>query len=333
MFESYYPPWRVEHDRLGRGTTMAKLAMISISVLLLFGCSSSPEKQEMVFVEGGSFRMGNEYEGGDEDERPVHGVELDPYFIGRCEVTVGEFREFIESTGYMTTAEQGEGASVFIGNRVEKNPDASWKNPYFDQDDSHPVVCVSWYDAVEYCNWRSRSEGLTPCYRGSGDSIICDFTANGYRLPTEAEWEYAARSRGMSVKYAWGDGLPFIKGMPAGNTRDEAAHREWNLDNYWEGYDDGFAYTAPAGFFAPNSLGVHDVSGSVYEWCWDWYGETYYAESPAVNPTGPPTGEMHACRDAGYACSIASECVASRGKGKPTLTFSWGGFRVARSSR
>ncbi len=310
---------------------MNRLVVLIVFGVGFTGCSAVP--QDMVLIRGGSFQMGNTFDGGDADEKPVHQVELSPFLIGKCEVTVGQFREFVAATGYVTTAEQNDGASVFVGKKVEVSPDASWRNPYFEQDDQHPVVCVSWYDAVEYCNWRSREEGLKPCYHGSGDGITCDFRANGYRLPTEAEWEYAARSRGKKHKYAWGNGEPYVNGRPAGNTRDEAAKREWGIDRIWEGYDDGYACTSPVGSFAPNELGIHDMSGSVYEWCWDWYDESYYANSPVKNPTGPAQGTMRACRDAGFACAIRHECVASRGLGKPTLTFSWGGFRLARSVR
>lgn len=301
-----------------------------VCVIAFIACSRTPE--EMVFVEGGTFQMGNTFGGGDDDELPVHEVALDSYMIGKHEVTAGEFREFVDATGYMTTAERDSGALVFIGKTVEKRRDANWRNPYYEQDDRHPVVCVSWYDAVEFCNWRSRKEGLEPCYTGTGDSVVCDFTANGYRLPTEAEWEFAARSRGKRIKFAWGDSMPYIEGRPAGNARDEAAHREWDIKNFWKGYDDGYAYTAPVASFAPNELGVHDISGNVYEWCWDWFDERYYERSPVGNPAGPRAGEIRACRDAGFACAIRHEAVASRGLGKPTLTFSWGGFRIARSS-
>ncbi|UCG34345.1 MAG: formylglycine-generating enzyme family protein [Phycisphaerales bacterium] len=286
---------------------------------------------EMIFVEAGRFEMGNPFEGADADERPVHAVDLRAYYIGRHEVTVGQFSEFIEDTNYKTTAEQGKGASVLVGTKVETRPDANWRNPYYRQDDRHPVVCVSWYDAVEYCNWRSRREGLRPCYTGCGDDVACNFAADGYRLPTEAEWEYAARSRGKRIKFAWGDGEPVIDGRPVGNTKDEAAKREWGVEKIWQGYDDGYACSAPVCSFAPNELGIHDISGNVYEWVWDWYGADYYATSPVENPTGPDGGEMRACRDAGFGCAIQQESVVTRGLGKPDLTFSWGGFRVARS--
>ncbi|MBN1162999.1 MAG: formylglycine-generating enzyme family protein [Candidatus Krumholzibacteriota bacterium] len=308
---------------------MKILLLQLISLFLLVGCGSS--SPDFILVEGGGFEMGNSYPGGDDDERPVHNVELDPFYIGKTELTVREFREFIKATGYVTTAEEKGWASDFAGDKVEKIPGACWKKVGFAQDDSHPVVCVSWLDAIAYCNWRSEKEGLSPCYSGEGDSVRCDFGADGYRLPTEAEWEYMARSRGKRIKYAWGDGEPYINGRPAGNTKDEAARREWGVKKYWEGYDDGYACTSPAGHFAPNELGVHDISGNVYEWCWDRYGEDYYQYSPVRNPTGPARGEMHSCRDVGFGCPVYQECVASRGKGKPDLTFSWGGFRLARS--
>lgn len=303
-------------------------------MLLLFASCSTPDNSEypLVLIEGGNFQMGNPYDTADPDETHIHDVRLDSYYIGKFEVSVGEFREFVESTGYITTAERIGNAAVFIGTKVEKPGDGSWKKPYFTQHDGHPVVCVSWWDAIEYCNWRSDCEGLKQCYSISADSIVAyNRIANGYRLPTEAEWEYAARSGGKDIKYAWGDGIPLIDGHPAGNTRDEAAHELWGIKNYWEGYDDGYVFTAPVDTFAPNEIGLYGLSGNVYEWCWDWYSEDWYTESPAENPVGPEKGEMHACRDAGFGCAIYQEVVTSRGKGYPYLAFSWGGFRIARS--
>ena len=315
LFVSFHPAARVK-----------KLLQTPVTVGLA-------PRAEMVRVKGGSFVMGNPGEGGDADERPAHRVKVASFYIGCHEVTVAEFRAFVEASGYRTTSERGmDTAMVYIGRKAEKRLDASWENPYYEQDERHPVVCVSWLDAVEYCNWRSASEGLQPCYSGSGDSIVCDFEANGYRLPTEAEWEYAARSRGRDVTYAWGEDAPYRDGRPAGNTRDEAARRNWKLQKYWEDYDDGYAYTAPACSFAPNELGIYDMSGNVYEWCWDWYSEDYYAHSTTENPRGPAAGMVRCCRDVGFVCPMEQERVVSRGLGKPTLAFSWGGFRIARSA-
>jgi sulfatase modifying factor 1 len=132
---------------------------------------------------------------------------------------------------------------------------------------------VDWNDALVYCNWLSEKEGLTPCYTGKGILTRCDFLANGYRLPTEAEWEYAARGgKSRGFKYA------------GSNNADEVA---------WYASTSG-GQTQPVGQKQPNELGLFDMSGNSYEWCWDLYDGKYYAASPASDPTGPlspPQGE------------------------------------------
>jgi formylglycine-generating enzyme required for sulfatase activity len=279
--------------------------------------------------------MGDIFDDGRENEKPVHDVTLDSYYMGKYEVTVGEFGEFVKATAYMTTAEMDGGARIFDGRAMVLDSSASWRNVNFKQDESHPVVCVSWYDAVEYCNWLSRKEGRQPCFSGSGDSIICDFQADGYHLPTEAEWEFAARSRGREYKYAWGNGDPYIDGLKAANIRDETALRLWGKEHvltWWQGYDDGYLFTSPVGTYAPNELGLYDMSGNVYEWCWGWFDDGYYRYSPSNNPRGAATGEMRCCRDVGYGCLAISMRVISRGKAAPDYRFLHGGFRLARSS-
>jgi formylglycine-generating enzyme required for sulfatase activity len=292
-------------------------------------------KSDMVLVEGGTFQMGDVFGDGEDDERPVHEVTLDSYYIGKYQVTVGDFREFVEATGYKTTAELEGGAQIFDGSRMIDDSSACWHHVNFPQDNNHPVVCVSWYDAVEYCNWRSKKEGLRPCYRGKGDQTVCDFQANGYRLPTEAEWEFAARSRGEEYKYAWGNGDPYIDGKPAANIRDETAKTEWgtNVKTWWHGYDDGYLFTSPVGTFAPNDLGLYDFSGNVYEWCWDWYNETYYQRSPSKNPCNNEIDSMRICRNVGYGCLPKSMRTVNRGMAEPDFRFLHGGFRLARSYR
>ncbi|MCK4537289.1 MAG: SUMF1/EgtB/PvdO family nonheme iron enzyme [Candidatus Krumholzibacteria bacterium] len=188
-----------------------RVIMIVVFMLsaLLAGCTSSGRvAEDLVFIEGGDFMMGNPYDSADPDESFIHRVHLDSYYFGKYEVSAGQFREFVEDTGYITTAERIGSAAVFIGKKVEKPGDGSWKKPYFPQHDGHPAVCVSWYDVVEYCNWRSSKEGLTPCYTVGADSVVTwDRSADGYRLATEAEWEYAGRSRGKGFPYlafSWG---------------------------------------------------------------------------------------------------------------------------------
>ena len=292
---------------------------------------------DMVLVTGGSFLMGDVFEDQDSeaDEKPAHRVSLDDFYLARFAVTVGEFREFVEATGYKTTAERDGGARIYKDGEMVHDSTACWSNVNFEQHDRHPVVCVSWYDAVAYCNWRSGSEGLTPCYSGAGDETVCDFGANGYRLPTEAEWEFAARSRGKNNKYGWGNGKPYINGAKAANIRDEAARRAWGAEHvktYCQGYDDGFAFTSPVGTFAPNELGLYDISGNVYEWCWDWYGADYFESSSENNPRGADSGEFRSCRNVGYGCPASAQRTVNRGKAEPAFRFLHGGFRVARSA-
>jgi len=165
---------------------------------------------EWVYVEGGSFMMGSN--DGEDDVKPVHKVTVSPFWIGKYEVTVEEFREFVDDTGYRTDAERKGGAYIWNGSNWEQKSDANWRNPYFPQNDRHPVTCISWYDALTYCNWRSGREGLRSVYSIKGGAnlsdwskgeIICDWTANGYRLPTEAEWEFAALGGVKSKGYKY----------------------------------------------------------------------------------------------------------------------------------
>jgi formylglycine-generating enzyme required for sulfatase activity len=202
-----------------------------------------PIVPEMVLVEAGSFEMGSA--AGYPDEKPVHTVAITrPFFMARYEVTFEEYDRFCQEAAHKKPDDRGYGRG------------------------RQPVMGVDWYDATAFCNWLSKKEGRTPCYSGSGKGMRCDFSAGGYRLPTEAEWEVAARggqqSRGTT--YAGSD------------NPDEAGWYAANSDGQ----------THPVGEKLPNELGLYDMSGNAFEWCWDWYGEDYYASSPADDPQGPP---------------------------------------------
>jgi len=182
------------------------------------------------------FIMGSE--DGDEDEKPVHEVIINYDFeIAQTPVTVGEFRVFVEETKYVTEAEKGDGAYVWDGENYDKKKDASWKNPYFEQSDDHPVICVSWNDAQAYITWLNEKTGET------------------YRLPTEAEWEFSCRA-GSTTKWHFGD--------------DEKA-----LEDYaW--YDNkGGKCTKPVATKKPNQWGFYDMHGNVWEWCLDDFEDNY----------------------------------------------------------
>jgi len=217
--------------------------------------------------------MGDIFSGSHSNEKPVHKVCVADFYLGRHEVTVAEFRRFVDETGYATEAEQQDGCHSWIGDgREEKVRDHNWRNTGFPQTENDPVVCVSWNDASEYIAWLNKKEG------------------RNYRLPTEAEWEYAARSGGKEYLYSWGNG------SPAGNVADESARKELSALNIWKGYSDGHAFTAPVGSYSPNELGIYDMSGNVYEWVSDWYKDNYYAESPEHGPGGPDSGRYKLLR-------------------------------------
>jgi formylglycine-generating enzyme len=251
---------------------------------------------KFALVQAGEFLMGSP--GTDPDaaksEMPQHKVRISRhYFLGVHPVTVGQFKAFVAATGYQTEAEtSGQGGYRFdAGSRaIEQQPAATWKNAGFEQTDEHPVVNVSWHDAVTFCNWLGKQE------------------KQRYRLPTEAEWEYACRA-GTTTRFNTGDAAASLKGRA--NIADQAFKDRFGADSHWpsEDWDDGFAFTSPVGKFKPNAWGLCDMPGNVWNWCADWYGDTYYAHSAAADPQGPERGEQRVIRggcwgrDARYARS------------------------------
>ena len=249
---------------------------------------------KMVLVPAGNFMMGNRYTAEDElkalrcyysvmtaefchDEYPRHQVRITgPFYMGAYPITVGQFKQFVRRAAYKTEAERsGEGAMGFDPSEgvwsSEYRPEWSWRNPGFKQMDDQPVVDVSWNDAVAFCVWLSRLEGKR------------------YRLPTEAEWEYACRG-GTTTRFYNGDDpekLPEI-----GNVEDaDFGGRFRTLAGGNAGVQlrthDGYVFTAPVGKFRPNAFGLYDMLGNVKQWCGDWYDDEYYRVSPVDDPTGP----------------------------------------------
>jgi len=209
----------------------------------------SVSNPNMVLIKGGTFMLG-----ADETNKGAK-TTVDDFYISKYEVTVGEFRKFINATGYKPTGDT-YGYDVWVNAQGVKNKNAlnpSWDNPYMEQDENHPVVLVSWFDAVEYCNWLSLQEGLSPAYKIKYSEKKVDIewnkSANGYRLPTEAEWEYACRA-GSTTLYYYGD------------TQD--AHTGWYVEN-------SNNTTHPVGSKFPNAWGLYDMQGNVMEWVQDWY--------------------------------------------------------------
>ena len=299
-------------------------AILSVAAILLFMKSMGtiiPENDDaeivaqpapgdapsdMVWIPGGGFSMGSD--DGPADERPRHRVSVNGFWMDRTEVTNAEFATFVKATGYQTIAERPVDpvmygldpqtkiqpfSAVFTppnedvdlrGNPGQAHPPwwkpvdgADWRHPQGPTSsivgkDNHPVVHIAFTDAWAYCDWAKK------------------------RLPTEAEWEFAARG-GLDAKtYVWGEAEPGADGVWQANIWQGKFPRENTLA-------DGFRGIAPAGSFPANGYGLHDVSGNVWEWCDDWYSDHYYRTSLKRNPKGPPSGESRVTRGGSFLCA------------------------------
>jgi formylglycine-generating enzyme required for sulfatase activity len=259
-----------------------------------------------VFVPGGDFAMGSDtstYA----NERPVHTVTLDSFWIDQTEVTNAMFGAFVAQTGYQTDAET-TGASSVYNPDTDKNelvPGTDWQHPLGPGSSladlaQHPVVHVSWNDAQAYCQWAGR------------------------RLPTEAEWEKAARGTD-GWTYPWGNDFDGTRL----NFADVTLGAFWGDSNF----DDGFQLTAPVGNYPAGAspYGALDMSGNVWEWVNDWVDEAYYQSSPSINPTGPDTGEYRTVRGGSWHDIADGQRAAYRGWTNPGDTDITLGFRCALS--
>ena len=281
----------------------------------------------MARIRGGEYRMGTEDRSGfpADGEGPVRPVAVDTFRIDIAAVSNAQFAEFIAATGYRTEAEAFGWSYVFhllasdaIKRRTPQRPDATpwwipvsgawWatpEGPGSDIDDrlDHPVVHVSWNDALAYCDWA------------------------GTRLPTEAEWEYAARGGLDQRRYPWGDKL-----TPKGEHRC----------NIWQGAfpqvntsADGWVGTAPVDAYKPNGYGLYNTAGNVWEWCADWFSPSHHLRADARNPQGPAHGQRRVLRGGSYLCH-RSYCnryrVAARSSNTPDSTAGNLGFRCVRSA-
>lgn len=279
-----------------------------------------PPDRDVAALDGGVFLMGHDLDEGypDDGEGPEHPVELSPISIDVITVTNEMFGRFVEETGFQTEAERWGWSFVFGGflpgdfpptRGVAQTPwwrqveGSDWTHPEGPHSDiggraHHPVVHVSWNDAVAYCKW------------------------SGTRLPTEAEWEYAARGGLIQKRFPWGDDRE-----PGGE----------HMMNVWQGefpsentLDDGFAGTAPAKSFQPNRFGLYNMTGNVWEWCADWFAPDAYRSHSAADPTGPPSGTRKVMRGGSYLCHD-SYCyryrVAARSANTPDSSAGNIGFR------
>lgn len=269
--------------------------------------------------------MGDRFDEGyrEDGERPVHPVTVSPFAIAATTVSNAQFAAFVDDTGYVTDAERFGSSAVFhLAVRADARDvvravpgsewwievrGADWAHPAGPRSSwrelpSHPVVHVSWFDAQAFCAW-SRA-----------------------RLPTEAEWEFAARGGHARRRFPWGDELE-----PRGELRCNVWHGTFPTHNTMV---DGFLTTAPVSSFAPNDYGLYQTSGNVWEWCADWFSEAYYRISPERDPQGPGVGSRRVLRGGSHLCH-RSYCsryrLAARYANTPDSSAGNVGFRVARA--
>jgi formylglycine-generating enzyme len=267
-----------------------------------------PNCPEMVVIPSGSFDMGSPSTetGRGDDEGPVHRVNVTTFALGMTEITRGQFATFVKETIYISgdkcwTLEKGD--------FEERN--GNWSIPGYPQDDKHPVACINWNDAQAYAEWLSRK------------------TRKKYRLPTEAEWEYAARGNTITARY-WGDNPNDASAYA--NSADNTAQAQIQGATSWSVHDctDGFAYTAPVGSFKANAFGLKDMLGNVWEWTRDSYHDSYN-DAPTDGSAWQGDNKKRELRGGSWNNSPWDVRAAIRYKSDPGLRFSSFGFRLARS--
>ena len=270
--------------------------------------SPCPFCPRMVALPGASFVMGSpaEEEGRYDDEGPQHEVDVPAFGIGKFEVTVGQYRAFVEATDRPAT----EGCRIYDEKAKEWQdaPGKSWEDPDFTQDDDHPVACVSWEDAAAYAAWLSERTG------------------ESYRLASEAEWEFAARA-GTITRYFWGDGQ---EGCEFANGADETAKAE-NPDWAIMPCSDGNYTTAPVGSYSPNGFGLHDMAGNLWEWVEDSWHDSYEGAPSNAVPWQEGISSVRVIRGGSWFLKPEYLRSAIRGRNPPDYRYDNLGFRLART--
>lgn len=279
----------------------------------------APDPAIMRLIPAGSFSMGDAFSETDATELPVHAVDVSAFYMDKYEVTKAlwdEVADWAATNGYDVNPASALGKSA-----------------------DHPAYSVTWYEAVKWSNARSEKEGLTPCYMVGGvvmktgtGNPDCNFSVSGYRLPTEAEWEKAARGGLSGQRFPWGDTIAhsqanyFSDGLDVYDVSPTPGHHPT--------YVTGSApLSSPVGSFAPNGYGLYDMAGNMSEWCWDWHDGSYYASSPPSDPQGPAAGSFRVFRGGSWDSFSRRNRVAARGNnGNPSGGSIYLGFRCARSA-
>ena len=295
----------------------------------------------MVFIPAGEFLMGDSFGGeGYSGELPRHAVNVDAFYMDKYEVTNQQYADALNWA-------KGQGNLITVTGGVVYKYNSGTNYPYCDATSSsysritwngstfgvvsgkenHPMVQVSWYGAVAYANWRSAMQGRVLCYDLS--SWECNF-GSGYRLPTEAEWEKAARGGVADHRFPWSDSDDIQHARANYSSSSGYSYDNSPTRGYHPMFSSGDEpYTSPVGYFAANGYGLHDMAGNVWEWCNDWYGGSYYSSSPTNNPCGPSSGTYRVHRGGGWDHDANGCRVAYRiGYCYPVFRLSLLGFRL-----
>jgi len=279
--------------------------------------TNSPVPPGMALIPAGSFTMGNCMDPGEgyPDELPLHTVYVSAFYMDKYLVT-----KSLWDTVYQWA----------IGHGYSFDDVGSGKGA------SHPVQTIDWYDCVKWCNARSEQEGRVPAYytsagqttvyRSGQAGVQTNWVkwSSGYRLPTEAEWEKAARGGLSGHRFPWGDTISESQANYYGNTGS------YSYDLGPNGYNATFAiggepYTSPVGYFGANGYGLYDMAGNVLEWCWDWYGE--YSSGSQTDPRGPASGSLRVLRGGSWSDGAVNSRAAGRSRDEPTYSYRTFGFR------
>ncbi|MEW5676118.1 SUMF1/EgtB/PvdO family nonheme iron enzyme [Flavobacterium enshiense] len=269
--------------------------MFGLSALALFLCSFlqlTTVKPEMVMVEGGTFKMSPKENAVDvkSKKKIAYDIAVSSFEMSKFEVTVADWRAYVTE------------------NKLNMPAKPSWG-----WNDEYPITNITWSDAVKFCNWLSKTNGLKPAYTKSGGKYVCDFNANGYRLPTDAEWEYAAKggNKSKNFKYSGSDDIEMIA---------------WYSENSRKS-------PQKIGTKLANELGLYDMSGNAWEWCYDYYSPIFHKVEKRQNPTGPDRGEKRCIRGGSWDSSKLEylKPTTNQLNWNPNTTNEFFGFRVVRT--
>ncbi len=319
-------PWEERAVLVATNDVLSVTMPVGLAACFFRVLERHPTPPGMVLIPAGTFQMGDSFGEGEDNERPVHTVTLSAFYMDKYEVTKALWDEVYQWA---------------VSRPAELR--YSFKSAGSGKAAGHPVHTVTWYDMVKWCNARSEREGRVPAYYTSAAKTTVHRTAvvvlqndwvrwdAGYRLPTEAEWEYAARGGLSGNRFPWGDTI---------------SHSQANYYSYWESgrpessYDvspsegfhptdavggAGFLYTSPVGSFGANGYGLYDMAGNLWEWCWDWYGA--YGSAAQADPRGPVWGSSRVFRGGGWLYDAWHCRVSDRSSFGPGSSFRDYGFR------